>query len=60
VNVGGNMPPQQLQKISNLSNLLAQPPAKQLPSQQNLLQNSELLQIIKQVIVNYGVYDYMA
>jgi hypothetical protein len=60
VNVGGNMPPQQLQKISNLSNLLAQPPSKQLPSQQHLLQNSELLQIIKQVIVNYGVYDYMA
>ena len=48
-----------LQKINNLSSLLAQP-AKQLTTQQQqLLQNPDFLQILKQVMTGQLLCDHI-
>ena len=59
LNAGGNVA-QQPQKINNLSNLLAQPATQLTSQQQQILQNPEIRQIIKQVIYyKLSLYDYL-
>ena len=59
LNAGGNVA-QQPQKINNLSNLLAQPATQLTSQQQQILQNPEIREIIKQVIYyKLSLYDYL-